>query len=330
MKKESYNELEICFEDLGKQIDQLENITIDNKIYQIQKYFGGDLKILAIICGLNAANSNMPCIWCKWDKRDKFDPDKLYSITSATLGARTFDDAQMNLNKHGYQQVPILKSINFPNYVIDTLHMMLRITDVLMDLFLIDLQTLDGYLKNYLDLNADTFANKFFKDIKLHLKMEIYKIDEKKKIIQIKSLMGPEKEKIFDYIHENNLTQYLKQSPEHEQRNALVNKIWVDFWTIYQQIKNSTVTSASIKNDSVEWVKTFIQVYNEENVTPYIHALVHHFYQFIDLHGDINIFNEQGIEKLNDLTTSQFYRSTNKKNFIKQLINLRNRLEVLG
>ena len=50
----------------------------------------------------------------------------------------------------------------------------------------------------------------------------------------------------------------------------------------------------------------------------------------MQLHGDVNLFYEQGLEKLNDLTTSQFYRSTNKTNFITQLLNLRNRDEVVS
>ena len=38
-------------------------------------------------------------------------------------------------------------------------------------------------------------------------------------------------------------------------------------------------------------------------------------------YGPLNYFSGQGIEKLNDFTTTQFFRCTNKKaNFIKQIL----------
>lgn len=182
-----------CFEHLGVQIDELDFLTTQNKTYKIQKYFGGDLKILALMCGINYANSNFPCIWCKYDKRELFESKKEYSITDPNKYARTLEEAKNSQNKFGYINLPILNSLPFQFYIIGTLHMMLRITDVLMDLFLIDLQTLDGHIKNPIDMEADTYANRFFQDIEVNLKLRIYSIDEKKKIVSIKSLMGPDK-----------------------------------------------------------------------------------------------------------------------------------------
>lgn len=81
-----------------------------------------------------------------------------------------------------------------------------------------------------------------------------------------------------------------------------------------------------MKEEAKDWVKKIIFAYNDLHITPYIHGFVHHFHEFINLHGNVNLFNEQALEKLNDITTSQFFRSTNKKNYVKQLINIRNRL----
>lgn len=125
------------------------------------------------------------------------------------------------------------------------------------------------------------------------------------------------------------MIRYLSNDDQNKQKNQLINDVWVDFWEIYIKIKKNMIDSPNMKQDTVNWIEKFKLAYNEEHITPYMHAFVHHFHQFIDLHGDINMYNEQGIEKLNDLTTSQFYRNTNKKKFIRQLINLRNRLEIL-
>ena len=140
IQNEDYEEITACFENVGNQIDELTDINIDNKIYNIQKYFGGDMKFLAIICGINAANSIYPCIWCKWCKSEKYDAEKIWSITSVKDNARTILEADVFRNENGYIKPPVLKSMPYQNYVIDTLHKFLRITDVLLDYLIIDLQ----------------------------------------------------------------------------------------------------------------------------------------------------------------------------------------------
>ena len=64
-------------------------------------------------------------------------------------------------------------------------------------------------------------------------------------------------------------------------------------------------------------------------VTPYIHIFAHHVWEFVRDYGDINIFNMEGNEKLNDLMTSYYFRSTNRNREKKvcQLIQKRNRCE---
>jgi hypothetical protein len=66
-------------------------------------------------------------------------------------------------------------------------------------------------------------------------------------------------------------------------------------------------------------------------ITPYIHVFSFHITDFLKKFNNVNIFNAQGLEKLNDLTTIYYQRSTNKnlKNnfYLKQLIEKRNRIE---
>ena len=132
MNDENYDEILACFENVSDQIDSLEEVIYENKRYKITKYFGGDLKILAIMCGINAANSNFPCIWCTWNARIKSYSEK-WSITDPSNHARTQLNAIDKHNTQGYKHLPILKSIPFHHYIFDTLHKFLRITDVLMD-----------------------------------------------------------------------------------------------------------------------------------------------------------------------------------------------------
>jgi len=48
-------------------------------------------------------------------------------------------------------------------------------------------------------------------------------------------------------------------------------------------------------------------------------------------YGHLNYFSAQGLEKLNDFSTSDFFRSTNKnKEFIKQILNKDYRMMITG
>ena len=39
---------------------------------------------------------------------------------------------------------------------------------------------------------------------------------------------------------------------------------------------------------------------------------MHHIPEFLEKYKDVNVFNIQGLEKLNDFTTEYFFKSTNK------------------
>ena len=60
-----------------------------------------------------------------------------------------------------------------------------------------------------------------------------------------------------------------------------------------------------------------------------MHAFECHLHEFVQELGDINSFNQQGHEKLNDMTSVQYFRGTNRhKEYLDQILNKRNRLEL--
>ena len=106
--KEDYEELCLVLNDIKDQIEKLDNIEIDGEMFKIETFMGGDLKILAIIYGINAANANIPCIWCKFDKTKLVNVDidevnaeieKEWSIENLEKGARTIEDAMFSIKK---------------------------------------------------------------------------------------------------------------------------------------------------------------------------------------------------------------------------------------
>ena len=51
----------------------------------------------------------------------------------------------------------------------------------------------------------------------------------------------------------------------------------------------------------INWITVFfLSVYQTNDVTPYIHLLVSHIPQFLEMYGTLAPFSQQGLEKLND------------------------------
>ena len=53
----------------------------------------------------------------------------------------------------------------------------------------------------------------------------------------------------------------------------------------------------------------FSSLYSKKHITPYMHLLECHLHEFVHMLGDVNSFNQQGHEKVNDMTTKDYYLS---------------------
>ena len=83
--------------------------------------------------------------------------------------------------------------------------------------------------------------------------------------------------------------------------------------------------------EAKHWVESFVSVYQAKDVTPYMHAFAIHVPEFMALHGDVVAFTQQGLEKLNDITTQHFQRASNYRDYeaLKQILEKWNRIEAL-
>ena len=79
------------------------------------------------------------------------------------------------------------------------------------------------------------------------------------------------------------------------------------------------------------WFTKFCEMYQKRHVTPYIHVLVTHVPELLGRFGSIAQFSQQGLEKLNDMTTKSYFRSTNHRKVyaLSQLMDKQNRVEHL-
>jgi hypothetical protein len=69
--KEHYESLSIAISKFGDELDSLKSIGFtdqDNITWNIEFYFSGDWKFMALVKGLKAANSKYFCLFCECPK----------------------------------------------------------------------------------------------------------------------------------------------------------------------------------------------------------------------------------------------------------------------
>lgn len=353
---ESYENLCKCLNDSLKQIDSLDEISVNNKSYKIIKYLGGDLKFLATFMGLKSAISNYPCVWCKIHKDQLGDLSKihLYSATDVSKGARTLDESKQILQKKvenkkqdtcGYDKHPVSDAFPFDHVIPDLLHAFLRISQKLMELLLQKIEHLDG--KFDADLNKNFVLKRLIDFLENVCKFKKpYKIKDGR--IELKEFYGSQYEIIFSNIK---LDTILPHEPEEVKDYCIkMQNILTGFYSIYCHLKypvpkekkmrkqeinrldyieeEEILTSELLKNKTHEWFKLFRSYYHGDVVTPYIHIFVSHFHEFLEMHGDLNLFNQEGLEKLNFDVRQIYRKSTNKKEgYIDQILKKISRIE---
>ena len=74
-----------------------------------------------------------------------YNPEKVWSLSDTSLGARTIDENVVNAERQGKKQFNVSHRLMFQmiplsRVVIDNLHLFLRVADVLIDLLIVELK----------------------------------------------------------------------------------------------------------------------------------------------------------------------------------------------
>ena len=333
---ESYKNLSECVEDIVSEMKNLNILKVDDYTYTIQFFLGADMKFLAMCTGIEAANSTYPCVWCKCPSTDRHDLKKTWSMTDEVSGgARSIDEiqrcAQLKKNtkneKYGCINQPLFPCIPISHIVPDILHLFLRISDVLTNLLILQLRRLDGMDKVNPKSRSLVNANhlvRYEKFLNEQCKMSFhFYTDKDSKQVKWRDLVGPEKLKLFSKI---DIPELFPDFPQGDK----VQQIWKDFLAIHSLLRSTTTESNQIKDTSKKWLKLFLEVYQTKNFTPYMHTLVFYVPEFIELHGSLAPYSQQGLEWLNDNITKSYFRSPNhRQDALKTLLMKLNRLEEL-
>ena len=334
--KEDYFEINKSVAEIKEDYKNLETITIKDQVYKIQKFLGGDWKFLAICAGIKSANSNYPCIWCKTKKhssnRNNYKSEN-WSIKPINNNNRSLQEANeiISNGKEAFchQYSPIFNFLPFTSIIPDLLHLFLRITGKLSKIFFKKLQQEDGYNTKFFQTAYEEFLC-----INCQINSPIV-IDEQTNRKILRDLKGDEFLRISKNINE------LTNIFENFNRISDYMNVWNGFFSIYFKIKKNEFDHKNLKEETLKWFGDFLSIYSHEEVTPYMHVFVFHLHEFIELYGDLDSFNLQGLEKKNDIITCQYYRATNRKqtkrankkegiDYIKQLFLKNNRIDILS
>ena len=133
--------------DIISEANDIKVLTIQHQVYTIQFYLGGDLKFLAIACGIESATAQHACVWCKCNKSQRSDMQLEWSISDPSKGARTVAEisekcklGKSNKNRYNCKHPPLFPFIPINRVIIDTPHVFLRISDRITELLIRDLR----------------------------------------------------------------------------------------------------------------------------------------------------------------------------------------------
>ena len=339
VKSENYEQIETSLKELLDSIKNINEIELIGNVYQIKKCFGGDLKFLALLYGLNAANSDYPCIWCKCNITEKLDLKKLknWSISDRKL-AESAKIIQSGRASKGYIKPPILNFIDFDSVILDMLHLYLRVTDRFFEIIGTLIEKADGIkssdfilekrpcFKRYMEfLENCKITNPFYTSKKVISKYKLRSLNSNERKLILGKLVETKIQNLF---------------PEFENIKARsLNFVIKSFMDTIEKIRKNEFNETyldNLKEDLKIWLGHYVKLVPRETkeITPYIHIFTFHLPEFIQKHKNINIYNLQGLEKLNDFVTQIYHCSSNKhklnNSYIFQMIKKRNRVDFYG
>ncbi|CAG8739913.1 3327_t:CDS:1, partial [Racocetra fulgida] len=130
---------------------------------------------------------------------------------------------------------------------------------------------------------------------------------------------------------------------------AIIRQLWDSFVDLYNHMHTSNISGSQFHQKARQWLKLFLTksqgninspefirgLYRPTDITPYIHVLVYHVPEFIDLHRSIKFssFSCCGVEKKNYDHVLYFFRKSmkdggigdNRKSAIFEIMEYENR-----
>jgi hypothetical protein len=134
---EDYNTLKESLRDVFIEINAMIHegqLSVGDSTVKTEFFLGGDYKFLLLLLGLKGATSNYACMWCKVHKSERWKVDRDYRDYNSTPLCRSLKEikemCQKKTDNYCCCSEPLL-DIDLDHVIVDELHLMLRVTDVM-------------------------------------------------------------------------------------------------------------------------------------------------------------------------------------------------------
>jgi len=233
--------------------------------------------------------------------------------------------------KFGQNLLPLLQMIDFDHVIVDMLHVLLRIGNKLLGVLIEDILTNDHWEDNiksvfscflflvffFNKVRVLTFHNKYFSEFmdemrRIGVKFNFFEDSDGK--VKYNSLQASDLREVLSTF---NLEAVIEKS-----RAAEAEKIWRGFLKLYDCIRYPGPTH-DLEKDMKSWFDLFTKeqtlepeedgylapIFHDTDVTPYIHVFQEHCPELRKIHGPLDIFACDGLEKKGHLHQIDFFHS---------------------
>jgi hypothetical protein len=325
--KEDYDVLKESFKDVLRDINEVvaeKKIDVDEGTVNLEFFLGGDYKFILLMMGLSGATSNHACVWCTVHKDERWNMSHDLEYYNSPPLKRTLEEMHRLAGKTKQNfccvHKPLL-DIELSHVILDELHLLLRVMDVLIGNLVqgaIDWDKKDNWKKKKSE-HQSIHVNHLIEVIRsCGVTFNIWeKMNADKHgsgLYDFTSLLGTDKKKLLKELPEK-LDGVI---PDYENE---VKLIWQKFSTVYAIVTCRDPSEEMVADyflKAQEWVSLFISLHGKvighkrANVTPYMHAMVYHVPNFLQMFKSVKLFTGQGVEKNNDVARSIVLRKSNK------------------
>ncbi len=332
---EKYEDMRKCCAPVLRELNHIiaNGLTVGDKHYQPAICLGGDMKFLQTILGINVASGSAyhSCIYCKVHKDNRGDMSKPWDYYDQENQRRNFTEAG-ETGVFG-QKYDTLIHIDLSDIIPCTLHLLLRVTDVLESALIQEMKQRD--IKAKVQKQPQRYLEDFIKLVNdAGISYNVWESSGSKSKPakeQKTSLTGNAKLKLLQVLPD----MLLQSDLLHENTKHKICQLWKDFLILYKAINDGSLQDPTdLFTKAKQWILDYQDIAKHrlgyETITPYMHIMVHHIPKYISLHGGLSRFSGQGVEKLNDVCKQLHHKKTSKWDGEKDTLQTRKRIEELS
>ena len=322
LKEEKYEEIDYFFHECHQQLQQYidhRKIVVESNEFKLKFIMCCDYKSLLMTIGMKSVMSANNCIYCL-AKKDDYSNYNKYLDVNIEENSKLIRDIDTLAHT---DNPPLIYLENMDNYVIDTLHLVIRVSEKF-------LNSCFRAAINALDLNTNQEIEKWVDEINTHLRTHGYnsqlnfEANPQKSSPNKVSIANNDKDKedksqlvtrVLDYMSENNGKDWEKFA-----EFVMIWGLWRQFFSDIKSFDNSKDPNL-FNTQLAEIFNKYIELNLREflDFTPYMH-LCGHIPRLLRRHGNIHHFNCEHIEAQNKSVKYFISRKSNYRNLPEAII----------